>query len=516
MLNKLRIRQRILTFYILVGLVPLLVISVLSYLIAQSITHNEVYNRIDTFLELKKESIDSYFSEQEHMGRSIAQSRLVMNYVNQADHLASETLEDPEIMAYLKASALAESYHDIQLHSLEGRILLSIDSTHHSDQQIDTQLQKVIENDSLQWSPIYQAAEDKHLVLALMVPVHSPQNEKEIIGGVSFIIPAEQIDEIVHKHVDKIGMTGDAYIVNETGLLYTNTLLSTYTENAALVHSINTVGTDMLSEALFSENHTFTTVDKYIDYRENMVLGAIGVIPFGNRHAGLLIELDYEEAYAQVILLRNAMVFGLLLMIALSLFMTVVTSQDLVHPIERLEEGANRIAQGDLSHRIPIQGSDEITSCSIAFNSMCTTLNQTLLSKRRVDAVFNQISEAIIVTDTSGAVQFMNNVATQLTDVDLVDCMYCDIREVILVDPPTIDLIAPIQKAMSAGETYTTAEFTVASSKRGHFPAHCNFSIIQTAGNDSKEFLIVIRDISEKRAYEEALQDFAARPDPVK
>ncbi len=74
--------------------------------------------------------------------------------------------------------------------------------------------------------------------------------------------------------------------------------------------------------------------------------------------------------------MRMTMVVSLLLSFAVSFISGAVTYQDIVRLLSILVVGAQRLAQGDLEHRVQITSGDELAALADAFNSMADQLQE--------------------------------------------------------------------------------------------------------------------------------------------
>lgn len=75
-----------------------------------------------------------------------------------------------------------------------------------------------------------------------------------------------------------------------------------------------------------------------------------------------------------ITLIVEALIFGLIISVLLSFLL----SKTLITPIERLTEGAERVADGDFSHKIEVASRDEIGVLTGTFNDMAQQLKRTL------------------------------------------------------------------------------------------------------------------------------------------
>ena len=91
----------------------------------------------------------------------------------------------------------------------------------------------------------------------------------------------------------------------------------------------------------------------------------------------IITELPLTEAFSAT---RNAIyVLGaeaLLLMFIASFALARYLKYRIVEPIQQLRDGADRIGQGDLAHRIDLTGKDEVGKLASAFNTMAAELEK--------------------------------------------------------------------------------------------------------------------------------------------
>ncbi|UTW69016.1 cache domain-containing protein [Anaerobacillus sp. HL2] len=121
-------------------------------------------------------------------------------------------------------------------------------------------------------------------ILAVAAPVKASGSD-EIIGTLSVVVDQKILDELVHSGIDLLGETADSYMVNEEGLLLTNTMLGKFRTNAALNETINTDSVQTLAPHIPSADYSFEQEVEYLDYEGTPVIGAIGVVNIGDTPA---------------------------------------------------------------------------------------------------------------------------------------------------------------------------------------------------------------------------------------
>lgn len=127
-----------------------------------------------------------------------------------------------------------------------------------------------------------------------------------------------------------------------------------------------------------------TLLDDVVDYRGQRVLAATRhVKPAG---WGLVAKVDRDEAFSPLTELRRAMLLAILGTALATVLVATRVSNSISHPIEHLTAVARRIAGGALDERVQVQSPDEIGVLAATFNEMARRLveaNQSL--ERRVE-----------------------------------------------------------------------------------------------------------------------------------
>lgn len=121
-----------------------------------------------------------------------------------------------------------------------------------------------------------------------------------------------------------------------------------------------------------------------------------------------------------------------LAIIALAVWIALLVADRLVSPVNNLVRAAQRIADGDLSVRVPEEGmrkKDEVSFLSLTFNRMTERLQQqtgTLITANRqiedrknfIETILGSVSSAILSVDEGGIVRLANPMAERLLAPD--------------------------------------------------------------------------------------------------
>ena len=145
-------------------------------------------------------------------------------------------------------------------------------------------------------------------------------------------------------------------------------------------------------------------------------------------------------------LIVEALIFGLVISVLLSFLL----SKTLTTPIERLTEGAERVAHGDFSHKLEVASRDEIGVLTGTFNDMAQQLKRTLEEveneRTKLGTLFLHMTDGVVAFARDGSVIQSNPAAEEMLGRAIpiggsenYDTLFSDIaplQGVLAVEPP--------------------------------------------------------------------------------
>ncbi len=195
-----------------------------------------------------------------------------------------------------------------------------------------------------------------------------------------------------------------------------------------------------------------------------------------------------------------------------------------------LQKGINTIGSGNLDYKIEIDGQNEITELSHAFNQMTTNLKTVTSSKTELETeiagrkqaetalreseqrwatTLASIGDAVIATDLSGKVTFMNGVAEELTGWTLSEALLKPVEEIFnIVNEQTRDEVEnPVTEVLEKGLIVGLANHTVLIRKNGTEVAIDDSGApIRDQNGKTTGVVLIFRDITERKKAEEAIK----------
>lgn len=116
-------------------------------------------------------------------------------------------------------------------------------------------------------------------------------------------------------------------------------------------------------------------------------------------------------------------IFVGLIIIILSGVFSLLVSRKIIQPLQKLKEGAVRFASGELNRRLPVYGSDEISTLTESMNEMAAQLHNKIETitrqKQEQEAILNSMIEGVLAVDENEHILECNHIAAGLLNLNL-------------------------------------------------------------------------------------------------
>ena len=250
-----------------------------------------------------------------------------------------------------------------------------------------------------------------------------------------------------------------------------------------------------------SPNLTRALVEKEEGTQANIAADYMDVaLPFSRGGVQYVIYiLDNKSTVNNLInqifvLILESLVFGLFISILLSFLL----SKTMIIPIQRLTEGAMRVAEGDFSRRIEVTSRDEIGVLTDTFNDMARQLRDTLRQveneRNKLDTLFLHMTDGVVAFSRQGQVIHSNPAAARMLHQSIDETSSYG---------QLFGEAAPLEQVLAAPD-HLEAERQVRDSYLQLLMAPFD------RGREGGGVLVVIHDVTEQRKSQELQREFVA------
>lgn len=367
--NNIKIRNKLLIMVAITGLVPIILLSWLSIDNASKEIEKEIFKGNQVFTTLTTERINEYFYSREGDGRVLANSNSVREGVAKLNDSNYTKLEKEEITAellrYLNIAIVQYEYTDIFLTDKYGEVIFS--SKYNKldiaplvfSGKFNEKAMSGIQN----WSEIFRNSFIGDNLMVLATPVYSEIDSNKPVGTLNIVLNQQRVNAIIHNGIERLGTTGNSYLVDANGLLLTNTMIGQFKEGAVLKETIETEAVSILSGHIRDGNIEFNQTKKYRGYTGEEVIANLSIAKIGDSYVGLIIEVDESEAYKGIAQHRRDIIMMVLVVISICALLTIILAQTISEPIVKFIKIADEIANYNLKGQIgedKIERQDEI------------------------------------------------------------------------------------------------------------------------------------------------------------
>jgi two-component system nitrogen regulation sensor histidine kinase NtrY len=239
---------------------------------------------------------------------------------------------------------------------------------------------------------------------------------------------------------------------------------------------------------------------------EFVIVGTRWVLPELSTALGKVVNAyeDYREFKTYRRPLASSYFLTLIVVTLLIVFAAVwvgfYLARDLSIPIGLLAEGTQQVAHGNLEHRIPEVGDDELSVLVRSFNTMTHDLNQTTteLDERRryMETILAGVGVGVLAIDTNGAVTTINAGARTIIGIPSEETVHGRHFEEVLPDSLSESISDAMSEFRSSDELLNSSDVCL---DLQHGSKHVQLTLTDLRDEEDRELgvVVLIDDLTE-------------------
>lgn len=402
-MRNLKFRQKLIIFSIIVGLIPVLGISFMTYNMSSRGLEEEISKTSDVIVSINQQRLEDYFVSKNKESQTIVNNRLLQD----AMELLSTSFElDERLTKEVDDSLLSTvniyDYTDVFLSDQNGVIITSSEIAELNGKNLGTEdfIVKALAGYQNWSDPIYLNEIGKN-VMILSTPIYKSDHTGLPLGTANVVIDQSILNNIIHKGISKLGDTADAYLVDSDAIVFTETKADISGDMIVLNTAIEGDNIDELVTEISNSNIGFVYTEIYDNYNNISVIGASKVVLVGDKYVGLVTEVDTDEAFNVVQKLMINTLITVVAFIIIALAFTAFMSNSIIRPLAFAVQYANGIARYDVSKVVPakyLRRKDEVGQLSVAIQSVTENLREIVQNIRHNSEALADSSEQLTTT----------------------------------------------------------------------------------------------------------------------
>jgi len=240
---------------------------------------------------------------------------------------------------------------------------------------------------------------------------------------------------------------------------------------------------------------------------KNMMYIALPLMNDGKVIAVLRTALSISGIDKKIKSVRNNILIAMVFTIFAAAFASLYVTRRITHPVEQMKKGAMEFARGDLSARLAVPDSEELSELAVTMNQMAGNLNEKILAfKHRsmeLEAVHASMQEGVIAIDKDERIITVNNTAAKIFDFPASQLKTRYILEV----ARNVEFQKFIQSALA---THEPVEQDIVLPRDENLILNIHSTALYDTANRRMGTLIIFHDITRIRRLEKMHKEFAA------
>jgi methyl-accepting chemotaxis protein len=342
LINNIRMRAKLISFMLIIGLVPILVSS-LSSLTRTSVALNDFVDQTQNLVEDQVQNFLVSWSEER------------IQDVKTLAGIARINSMDPETAK----AAIDQYYKDWGIYEtifLTGTNKISIATNDGSTLDLSS---RVYMDEALTGkSAISEILISKATGNPIMVFAEPIKKDGKVVGVIGIVVPVTQFQELLSKAF--VGETSDAYLINQEGFLVSAPRFSDDMKAAGLFVERPELEVKMESKAATDLMAGISGKATYQDYRGTNVLGHYTWIP--ELRLGLIVEQDVAEANAAITEIAMVALIIVVVAIIAVVFLALFISNSITKPLAVLVRAGKQLSVGDLARDMTEKEKEQVTN----------------------------------------------------------------------------------------------------------------------------------------------------------
>lgn len=395
------LRSRILRWFLILALLPLLVSSGLTYYNSSAALHREVLNNLDALAASKAYRIETYLQRVKNESILLAGTPALLDVLERLGSQSEPRGSQPPAAGALQAEPFlgrfAETFNalDLLLLSTRGRVLhvqrdrSLLDRLLSEPELSESRLAKVFEQArTLIETNFSDFAPDPRYGQPVMLVATPVFHEQQIAGVIVAVLGNEEFTRVVNDYTG-LGRTGETMVgIKASGAVV---LAAPTRHGADLQFRLRVEAGGPELQPLQQAARGAIGRGRMTDYRRHETLAAWRYLP--SLDGGMVVKIDRDEALAPVQRQRDVFLLLLGLTTLGVVISAVAVSRSVAGPVAaltRLVQGMEQQLRAPDFALAPVTARDEIGVLHRSFNQMASQLRGSFSALEEANATLEQ------------------------------------------------------------------------------------------------------------------------------
>jgi len=426
-------------FFLLFGLIPLIIGGLVSYFIAKTNLEEAAFKQLSSVQQLKKNHLKTFFFERMGDAKIFSEMPFVSKAIKELDELSKEAKDKgytgkrlldyqpyknafDKYYQFVKDYKETYEYYDVFLFSPNsGRVLLTV----ALENDFGTELKFESHHLAKGWQKMKETGKAQLIDMAPYAPsndapamfiVQPAFYNGNYIGAIGLQISDKAISDIMQSR-EGMGQTGESYLVGPDLRMRSNSYLDPqgHSLEASFAGTVENNGVDTKATREVFAGRSGKDIIK--DYNGNPVLSVYSPLKlYGDVTWAIIAEIDEWEAFAAVTSLRNWLLIIGISMALIVAFLGIRISRQISDPIVKLARDTEAFKNGDNTINTASTAKDEIGKLSNVINEMIEQIGLQI-------SYLDNLPTPVFIIDKEYNVQYMNKFGCETVGKSKEECL---------------------------------------------------------------------------------------------
>jgi signal transduction histidine kinase len=359
-----KIGARLLRWFLVIALIPLIFMGYQGYYLARRAVQHEVYLHMEAIARQKMMRIDQWFSERTNDIKTLAANPDIAADISIMDKRLEQSRRDDIINILNHYRKESESYYLLGVYNKKGNAVVqsSKGELQIAGLGLSNVIREALHSDTPVMSPV-QYYKDIGAGMQLADAIRDPMGDP--LGVLVAVLSLSNTLNPIILDTTGLGQTGQAYLVDSARVMLTPSRFMSHPQ--PLTHTMD-------SEAIRHAIAGHSGSGVYPGYEGQQVIGAWVYMPI--QKWALIAEMDAKEAFAPLATIRRITIIMSAVVLAVILIVVVAISRSLSRPIRQLANASLEVSKGNLDTSVAVKLNDELGYLAEHFNYMVRSMKE--------------------------------------------------------------------------------------------------------------------------------------------
>ena len=371
------IRHKLLFWFLLLSVLPMLVLSAVNYHISADLITKEVRNGLEAIALGKAQALEASIGNIRATVSNFSRSPAIIQAINILQNQPQAAITG-RYMQYFQAVIDNFGYSSLILTDAQGKLLYTSDGSIRNIQDIP-EIEKVFNRATTLIEPSISDFTESREQLVFYVAAPVMDTDNSILGAIIVGFGNNSI-ELITSDYTGLGLTGEVLLIAPVRdqLRLINLNRHQISKNTLSVAEL-LMDQELITQAVNGDGGIATTTD----YRQQEVILSKEYIP--SLHGGIIVKIDTAEAQSSLAQLRNSAIAISGLITVLVILIALNLAKSISQPIIDLTQVTRSIVSGEFNWEAPIDTNDEIGRLARSFNAMLNRLHHSFMDLEAIN-----------------------------------------------------------------------------------------------------------------------------------